>query len=87
MEAEKRAEFLFLLSCLDNPRKALMLLLPSSLNTLEAANHLKRVGAIAPSTQLWAVANPNVEKDASLAEQKVQWGQGALSDGSRALPR
>jgi len=50
------------------------LLLPSSLNTLEAANHLKRVGAIAPSTQLWAVANPNVEKDASLAEQKVARG-------------
>ncbi|KAF5841111.1 hypothetical protein DUNSADRAFT_14286 [Dunaliella salina] len=50
------------------------LLLPSSLNILEASNQLKRAGAIAPTTQLWAVANPNVERDASLAEQKVAKG-------------
>jgi hypothetical protein len=35
------------------------------------ATRLKREGAIPDNVQLWAVANPNVEGNAALAEQKV----------------
>jgi hypothetical protein len=47
-------------------------LLPTSLITLGLASRLRAQGLIPPSTQLWAVANPNTETDASLAEQKVE---------------
>lgn len=46
-------------------------LLPSSLSTLDAATRLRTEGAIPESVQLWAVANPNVEENAALVEQKV----------------
>ncbi len=47
------------------------LVLPSSLSTLRMASQLRRQGQVPAALQLWAVANPNVEPDASLAEQKV----------------
>eukprot|EP00798_Chlamydomonas_sp_ICE-L_P023872 gene23872-9442_t len=50
------------------------LMLRSSLDTLKLASELKLRGDIPSTTQLWAVANPNIEKDASLLEKKVAAG-------------
>ncbi|GAX74383.1 hypothetical protein CEUSTIGMA_g1831.t1 [Chlamydomonas eustigma] len=49
-------------------------LLPSSVDALRAAKKLKSRGLIPGATQLWAVANPNLERDASLLEKKVEHG-------------
>ena len=46
-------------------------LLPSSVDALRTASTLRDRGALPASTQLWAVANPNTERDASLLEAKV----------------
>ena len=46
-------------------------LLPSSVDALRTASTLRDRGALPASTQLWAVANPNMERDASLLEAKV----------------
>jgi hypothetical protein len=52
--------------------------LPTSLVTLSLASRLRARGLLPHSTQLWAVANPNTESDASLAEQKVSAGATVL---------
>jgi hypothetical protein len=50
------------------------LVLPSSLGLLALAQALRARGALPASTQLWVVANPNTERDASLLERKVDAG-------------
>eukprot|EP00195_Chlamydomonas_chlamydogama_P007614 CAMPEP_0202908720 /NCGR_PEP_ID=MMETSP1392-20130828/47029_1 /ASSEMBLY_ACC=CAM_ASM_000868 /TAXON_ID=225041 /ORGANISM="Chlamydomonas chlamydogama, Strain SAG 11-48b" /LENGTH=379 /DNA_ID=CAMNT_0049598191 /DNA_START=46 /DNA_END=1185 /DNA_ORIENTATION=- len=47
------------------------LLLPTSITTLGLAVQLRKSGDIPAATQLWAVANPNIETDAALLERKV----------------
>lgn len=46
----------------------------SSLDTLRLARRLQQQGDLPASTQLWVVANPNTERDASLLERKVGRG-------------
>ncbi|KXZ55610.1 hypothetical protein GPECTOR_2g1160 [Gonium pectorale] len=52
--------------------------LRSSLDTLRVATRLKEAGHIHPGTQLWAVANPNTERDAVLLERKASLGASAV---------
>lgn len=49
-------------------------LLPGSVALLQLASRLRLQGQIPSGTQLWAVANPNVEPDASGVERKVENG-------------
>ncbi len=55
----------------------------SSLDTLRLARRLQQQGDLPASTQLWVVANPNTERDASLLERKVGHGaQRTMDNGS-----
>jgi hypothetical protein len=49
-------------------------LLPTSLTMLALARQLRAQGELPAATQLWVVANPNIEPDASLVEEKVELG-------------
>ncbi len=48
--------------------------LASSLDSLKVASNLRSRGLIPPTTQFWAVSNPNIERDASRLEKKVANG-------------
>lgn len=46
-------------------------LLPGSLKMLQRGAQLKKQGVLPAQLELWAVANPVMERDASYTEQKV----------------
>jgi hypothetical protein len=46
-------------------------LLPGSLKMLQRGAQLKQQGVLPAQLELWAVANPVTERDASYTEQKV----------------
>lgn len=48
--------------------------LPSSVDALKLASELRERGDLPRGTELWAVANPNLEPDASLLEAKANAG-------------
>jgi hypothetical protein len=54
-------------------------LLPGTLALLQRGVALRAQGMLPPELELWAVANPVTERDASYAEQKVRTGQAMLS--------
>ncbi|KAG1671159.1 hypothetical protein FOA52_005413 [Chlamydomonas sp. UWO 241] len=49
-------------------------LLHTSIDALKLASELRAKGDIPEATQLWCVANPNTERDASLLEAKIAAG-------------
>lgn len=54
--------------------------LPGSVQMLQQAVQLKQQGVLPQQLELWAVANPVIEQDASYTEQKV--GEGWMTEGS-----
>lgn len=49
-------------------------LLPGSVKMLQRGTQLKQQGVLPQQCELWAVANPVIERDASYTEQKVSTG-------------
>jgi hypothetical protein len=72
-EHRPHADALLLVSGSHPVRQLPMLprLLPGSVQMLAAAEGLKRTGVLPQQLELWAVANPVTERDASYTEQKV----------------
>jgi hypothetical protein len=60
-------------------------LLPGSVKMLQRGTQLKHQGVLPQQCELWAVANPVIERDASYTEQKVSsgWPEGARVQAAR----